>query len=400
MIIVSALLWLLALALALPLAIFTVEVCAGLRRFAEASVAPVPCSIAILMPAHDEAPAIEATLANLIAVAPAGCRIVVIADNCSDDTAARARAMGVIAIERHDTARRGKGYALAFGKDFLANDPPDVVIVLDADCRFQPQSIERLVGTAMRTGCPAQAFNTLDPDLTASPAVQISSFAMIVKNVVRSRGMARLGGASLLTGTGMAFPWHVFRDASLATGNIVEDLALGIDLTRRGIYTRLVPGAWVRSASAHPADLLEQRSRWERGFLAEARQSALPTVWDGVIRRSRASFFLGLHLLVPPLAMLISASLAGLGILALALVLNPGPGAGPATAALAVALIGALAATAAAWVREGRSTLSLSGLARAPGYVLWKLPMYFGFAGSVPTEWVRTRRRTVDRKAP
>ena len=395
----AILLWLIALPLALPLAIFTAEVFAGLLRNSEPPFAPVPCSIAILMPAHNEAGSIEATLTDLMTVAPPGCRIVVVADNCTDDTAARARAIGVEAIERHDDACRGKGYALAFGKDFLASDPPDVVIVLDADCRFQPGSIERLAWQATRTGCPAQAFNTLDPDLTASPAVQISSFAMIVKNVVRARGMARLGGASLLTGTGMAFPWPVFRDASLATGNIVEDLALGIELTRRGIYTHLVPGAAVHSASAHLSDLLEQRSRWERGFLAEARQKALPTIWNGVVRRSRASFFLGLHLLVPPLAMLLSASLAILGVLGLASILNIAPGGGPVVI-LAIAVSGALAATIAAWVCEGRATLSLSGLARAPGYILWKLPMYLGFAGSGPSEWVRTRRRTVEREAP
>ena len=396
MIISSVLLWLLTLALVLPLAIFTIEVCTGLRRGSETSFATVPCSIAILMPAHNEAGSIAATLTDLMAVAPRGCRIVVVADNCTDDTAARARANGVEAIERHDDTCRGKGYALAFGKDFLAGDPPDVVIVLDADCRFQPGSIERLASETKRTGCPAQAFNTLDPDLMASPAVQISSFAMIVKNVVRSRGMARLGGASLLTGTGMAFSWPVFRDASLATGNIVEDLALGIELTRRGIYTHLVPGAAVHSASAHVGDLLEQRSRWERGFLAVARQSAFPTIWDGVARRSRASLILGLHLVVPPLAMLISASFVGLAVLLLALVLNLGPGAGP-VAVLAITLGTALVATVAAWVREGRDTLSLSGLVRTPGYVLWKLPMYLGFARSGPSEWVRTRRRSVDR---
>ena len=399
MMLVAVLLWLIALTLALPLAIYTVEVCAGLMRNSEKPFAPVPCSIAILMPAHNEAGSIAAILTDLMTVAPPGTRIVVVADNCTDDTAARARATGATAIERQDATHRGKGYALAFGKDFLAGDPPHVVIVLDADCRFQPGSMERLAWEATQTGCPAQAFNTLDPDLTASPAVQISSFAMIVKNVVRARGMARLGGASLLTGTGMAFPWPVFRDASLATGNIVEDLALGIELTRRGIYTQLVPGATVHSASAHLADLLEQRSRWERGFLAEARQKALPTAWDGVVRRSRASFFLGLHLLVPPLAMLISASFAGLGALILALILNIQPGAGPAVI-LAIAMSGALGSTAAAWVCEGRDTLSLSGLARAPGYMLWKLPMYLGFAGSGPSEWVRTRRRSMDREAP
>ena len=57
-------------------------------------------------------------------------------------------------------------------------------------------------------------------DLSAPPLVQISSFAMLVKNRVRSQGMVRMGGAALLTGTGMAFPWPLFADAPLPLSEV------------------------------------------------------------------------------------------------------------------------------------------------------------------------------------
>jgi hypothetical protein len=55
-------------------------------------------------------------------------------------------------------------------------------------------------------------------------------------------------------------------------------------------------------------------------------------------------------------------------------------------------LMTAVTATGLAWRREGRSTLSLAALARAPLYVLWKIPLYVGFVSSRQREWNRTRR--------
>ncbi len=53
----------------------------------------------------------------------------------------------------------------------------------------------------------------------------------------------------------------------------------------------------------------------------------------------------------------------------------------------------ALLAVLAAWMREGRNFISLGVLARLPLYVLWKLPMYLGFARrGAPKEWLRTGR--------
>src|SRR5206468_122211 len=103
-----------------------------------------------------------------------------------------------------------------------------VVIVMDADCRLAPGSIEALAAAVMRgAGQPAQAINLIAPDLAAPPMTQISSFAMVVKNLYRSRGMTRMGGSALLTGTGMAFPWRLFATADLGSGSLVEDLGLG-----------------------------------------------------------------------------------------------------------------------------------------------------------------------------
>jgi cellulose synthase/poly-beta-1,6-N-acetylglucosamine synthase-like glycosyltransferase len=66
--------------------------------------------IAVLVPAHDEASNIENTIETLLPQLKAQDRLVVIADNCTDETAAIARQCGAIVIERQNSRQRGKGY--------------------------------------------------------------------------------------------------------------------------------------------------------------------------------------------------------------------------------------------------------------------------------------------------
>jgi hypothetical protein len=229
----------------------------------------------------------------------------------------------------------------------------------------------------------------LVPDRSAPALVQISSFALLVKNLVRSRGLSRIGGCALLTGTGMAFPWAVFARAPLASGDIAEDLGLGIALTRTGIRPQLVTEATVRSRAATLRDSAAQRRRWEHGFLTNAMRHAVPTLARGFAQGSRAMVALGLHLLVPPLALLFLVAGAALAVLV-------GIGAmwtiwGPAVL-LAVTMATALVLTAVAWLRFGRETLAFTALIQAPLYVAWKIPNYLRFLVRRETRWQRARR--------
>lgn len=383
--------WALVLAAAIPLAIYTIEVAVGLFDGRRRDAGATRRRATVLIPAHDEALGMAATLTALQALAGPEVSVLVVADNCSDDTAAIARAAGAEVIERFDATARGKGYALAFGRDHIARSaaPPDVVIVLDADCRLAPGSIEALVAAAGDSGRPVQAINLIAPDLAASAMTQISGFAMVVKNLYRSRGMTRMGGAALLTGTGMAFPWPLFARAELASGALAEDLGLGVDLTRAGYPALLVETASVSSAPAPPDVALVQRTRWEHGFFDAVRRSALPLLGSGLRRGSLAELLLGCHLLVPPLALLLM--LAGVILLATAGLGALGAGWGAAMT-LAALLAAALGVTFLAWLRGGRRWLRGSALLKAPLYILWKLPVYAGFLRKRETEWKRTPR--------
>src|SRR5690606_1074649 len=89
-----------------------------------------------------------------------------------------------------------------------------------------------------------------------------------------------------------------------------------IDLARAGVRAKLEEGASVTSGSAAAVDTIHQRRRWEHGFLQIALAQALPLIAEGVRTRSRHLVGLGLHLLVPPLALLFILALAVLTVLA------------------------------------------------------------------------------------
>lgn len=409
----NVLAWLLAVPAITLLSWFTLEVFIGLRPLPQPSVSNEPTPrTTILVPAHNEAAGIGATLRKLVGADPA-FSVLVVADNCSDDTAEKAREAGAQVIERQDPDRRGKGFALAFGRDHIAQLPPaqrpEAIVVLDADCQTDAASIRLLAIMSLRSaGVPLdhrfaeKQYNavqgsyllkpepgTSDAHSNLSPLSQLSNFAMVVKNLVRARGLQRIGGGIPLFGTGMAFPWPVFAAAPLATDHLVEDMQLALHLAEQGIRVTLVENARVESAPAPDDAVATQRGRWERGFLGTALSQGLPMLLGGIAAGSRHRIGLGMHLLVPPLALLLM--LSGCLLVPVAALGLAGAGWLPAAALLA-ALLAALAAVIMAWRREGRSTLSARAALEAPLYLLWKIPLYLGFLRKDRGGWVRTRR--------
>ena len=111
----------------------------------------------VLIPAHNEGAGILPTIRDVQAQLGPNDRILVVADNCTDDTAAIVHAAGVDVIVRADPTRRGKGYALEFGVRHLGLNPSDVVIIMDADCRLGENALRHLSDSAMASGRPVQS---------------------------------------------------------------------------------------------------------------------------------------------------------------------------------------------------------------------------------------------------
>src|SRR5262249_17200745 len=181
-------------------------------------------SIAVLVPAHNEGIGIAATLGDIKAQLRERDWMLVVADNCNDDTAIAAVRAGAETVERHDPSRIGKGYCLAFGLAHLSKNPPDIVVMIDADCRLAEGTISRLAVACSATRRPVQALDLMIAPDDSPINYQVAEFAWRVKNWVRPLGLKALGLPCQLVGTGMAFPWKLIRSADLASGQIVEDL--------------------------------------------------------------------------------------------------------------------------------------------------------------------------------
>ena len=377
--------WLLAAPAIAVTSYLTIELAAGLRTSRTKTDRKVEAaqSVAVLIPAHNEGSVIKRTVSDLRKKA-LEVRILVVADNCSDETASEARSAGAEVVERNDVTRRGKGYALAFGRETLAASPPSIVIILDADCTVSHSFIEEMTTAVAASGTPAQASNLFEPDTTVSTPVQISNFAMLVKNLFRMRGLSRLGGTVALLGTGMAFPWRVFAGLPLATGDATEDIKLTVDHISAGGSVAFAERAQVWSSAESTKDTAAQRQRWEHGFLAHSVLYGVPNLARGLRDRSRKQIALALHLLVPPLALLVVAVLALLCVTGVAALL--GASASPAVA-LIITLAGLVLLLCAAYMAEGRPYLSAKSLASLPFYLAWKLPIYLNFLRRRQRSW-------------
>lgn len=350
---------------------------------------PYPVRTAVLVPAHNESAGVVPTISQLLAQCKPGDRVVVIADNCSDDTADVARAAGAEVSERANPQLRGKGYALDHGVRYLEQDPPDVVVIVDADCDVSPDCIQHLAEAAARNRCPIQGqFLTVAPD--ASLKMRIAEFAMRVKAHVRPRGMALLNLPCGLTGSGIAYPWSVIVDAPIASGHLAEDLQLGLELGRRGTPPIYCESARLETVFAVSPDAQDtQRTRWEHGHLSILLGDG-PRLLMSALLRGRLRFAMQvLDLLVPPLALLTLLQLAA-GLLGFAAWVLAGW-----TVPAIVSTCGLLAlmvAVLAARARFASDIVTWGDILRVPFYVFAKLPIYARFVFDRQVEWVRTKR--------
>ncbi len=387
----EVLLLLVAVLLVIPLAVLVVESLAALLPGRERpGVQTTRPRCAVLIPAHNEETGIGETVTALLSELQPEDRLIVVADNCSDRTVEAARARGAMVIERTDAVRRGKGFALDFGVRFLEQAPPEVVVLVDADCLVQPGTLDLLVRETKAQGRPIQAVYLLDQAVKGSPKDQLSGFAFQFKNLVRPLGLHRLGMPTLLTGTGIALPWPVIRDASLASGNIVEDMQLGIDLAVNGHPPRLCAAAHVRGElPVGRGAALTQRTRWEHGHLRTL-FTQVPRLVRAAVRQRRLDLLgLALELSVPPLSMLFllwaAAFCCSLGLWWF-------QGRSLPAILLSTGGLAALLAIFAVWIKFGRERLPLVSMLAAPLYMLWKIPIYLAFAFRPQKAWVRTER--------
>ncbi len=356
-------------------------------RLADGAPAPdaAPTTrLAVVVPAHDEQEGIAATVASLRADADALVEIVVVADNCSDATAQRARGAGARVLVRDDPARRGKGYALDFAFERLLGEPFDAFVVVDADSEVRPGFFVAM-RAKLAAGAQAAQAAYLPRGEAGSARARLVRLARLGWNVVRLRGRERLGLSVGVLGNGFALTRATLIAVPYSARSIVEDVEYHASLVRAGHRVRFVEDATVcgdmPSAGAAAAS---QRARWEGGRLRMLAQLGGPLLADVAKGRWR---------LIEPLAELALAPLAYHIVLLLGTALI-GSGAIRWSAVLSLGVVALHVGTAFAIGRCGWR--DVAAFALVPIYMTRKA-LGLGAvlrAARAGTPWVRTARES------
>jgi len=363
------------------------------RRRSPPPPAPRSPRIDVVVPAHDEEAGIAETVKSLLAVEypRSTFRVIVVADNCRDRTAAAAEAAGAEVLVRQDPDRRGKGYALRFAFDHvLARGDAEAVAVVDADTTVSANLLQAFAAHFAR-GAPALQAHYGVRNARESWRTRLLAIAFGALHGVRSLARERLSLSCGLRGNGMAFTRELLLEVPHEAWSVVEDLEYGIQLAYRGHRVHYAAEAEVLGQmAASEGASRSQRRRWEGGRGAMARAHAGPLLRCALRARSVMLADLAIDLLVPPLGTLVLWSSLGLAACA---------GASALGAPLRVApwLFGASLAVLAAyglrgWSLSGVGARGLLDLFLAPVYLAWKVGLRFVPSHHQTGEWVRTRR--------
>jgi 1,2-diacylglycerol 3-beta-glucosyltransferase len=353
----------------------------------------------IVVPAHNEAFGITDTIVSLRAVdyPRHAFRVVVIADNCTDDTAAVARAAGAQVIERTDDGRRSKGFALSDVLPQVLDDPwADAVMVVDADS-IVSANVLALAAGRIAAGEHALQIRYGVRNTDDSWRTRLLSIAFACFHDLRSAGREELGLSCGLRGNGMVFTRHALTVAPHRAASLVEDLEHGLDLADVGIRVAYVGGASVLAEMPNNEDGAgSQRDRWEQGR-AQFRPRALATLRKGLRSADRVRVDLAMDVLVPPLGTVAMLCVGSMSTAMLASTLRRRTDFSVIPAAVGV---GGLAVhVVEGWRISGTGRHGLSALGHVPGYVFWKMARR-NAAKATATDpasadagaWVRTAR--------
>ena len=348
--------------------------------------------LAAVVPAHDEEANIAACVASLKRAGTSSLplEVVVVADNCSDRTAAIAAQSGARVLVRNDVSRRGKGYALDFAFRQLSAEGFDAFLVVDADTEVAGNFAEQ-TGSILFSGADAVQCRYLVRNAGESIRTRLMNVAFLAFNVLRPRGRDRLRLSAGIYGNGFGLTRTTLQSVPYLADSVVEDLEYHVSLVRAGKRVEFADGTWVKgSMPSKGKGVQTQRSRWEGGRFRIMRDR-IPGLFADVVGGKLGSLEPLGDLLLLPLAFHVTLLLVAVS--------------APFWPARVLALIGFGAVALhliAAIVVGGGGWRDALALVAAPFYIVWKLFLIPTLIRSSRSDssWVRTERKALEKPQP
>jgi cellulose synthase/poly-beta-1,6-N-acetylglucosamine synthase-like glycosyltransferase len=229
---------------------------------------------AILIPARNE----ENVIAGLIDsikkqdYPPQKIGIFVVAHNCTDGTAEKARAAGAEVYEYNNAKQRRKGYALKYLLEQIKKDYPDGIaafdgyFVFDADNLLCKDTVRQINNAFDNKNfdffmCYQKSKNT-DPNWVSSYRAMQNGY---IQQVTATRPLTTLGLSIIANGTGVLFRANLLQNG-WRWYDIVEDWQFSMDLISKGYRCACCEAAkFYDEAPSSIKIMARQQTRWSHG---------------------------------------------------------------------------------------------------------------------------------------
>jgi len=348
---------------------------------------------AVLIPAHNE----ELLIGNLVRsiqrsdYPESAYTIFVIADNCTDKTAAVSREHGANCLERFDDEKRGKPYALNWALGQICIDDYDAVTIIDADTEIDSTYFANM-SKALDRGIDAIQgyFGVLNPDENWLTRLSVLPAALRYKLQCPAKEFLHL--SCPLAGNGMVFSASLIRKLGWNAYSIAENWEYYAIVTLAGytvqhesdaiIYSQVTPS--LKEGKA-------QRTRWLKGRIDTISRYAKQLISKSLRTRRLVYFDALIELVRPSHSMLFLSSILYLVICFIAWLFLSLPG---AMLLFAIGMSGALASVFVCGLIVEKAPLKTwLSLGMVPIYLFWKLLVTLrGVLSFKDREWVRTKR--------
>jgi cellulose synthase/poly-beta-1,6-N-acetylglucosamine synthase-like glycosyltransferase len=354
------------------------------RKQVNADVITASGKFVVVVPAHNEELNLLTTLNSLKeCIDPCyDTEVVVIADNCTDQTATIARELGIRVIERNDSMNRGKGSALKFAFSKLIKEGYQFLAVIDADTRVEKNFVE-VVRQTFGNGADAVQVPYIVLNEKDNLRTRLMSLAFGAFNWLRPLSRQRFGLSTGILGNGFVLRSETLARAPYEACSIVEDLEYHLLLVKEKLKVQFASGTSVSGLIPLKEQGLEsQRVRWEGGRLRMIREKT-PVLFKAVVT--------GQYRFIEPLLELLLLPLGYMGVLfLLGFVLSTG--------ILKIYFLGTLFLLLVhmllGWKISNGSWQQLGGVFYIPVYLFWKLLkiVKIGKSSNKHQKWKRTER--------
>ncbi len=323
----------------------------------------------VLVAAHNEELLIGDAVRSMVAMHKRICDydLVVVSDNSSDRTAELAASAGARVLERFDTVRRGKPWALQWAMERLPVCEYDGVVIVDADTIVDPDFADAfarhgpLRGKAVQSYCAIS--NVEDSWLTVLGGLLVS---------LRYDGqyaLKRRVGLNCPIGNGWCLGTDLLAKGGWAPESLTETWELYARYTTIGARVDFAADAVMRGQEAHTlAEGAIQRRRWQAGKLVVFSRYGWKLLTSSMIGwRQKLDAFGELAAPGPVLHAAVAAPLA------VALALAPGRVPHVVAGLFAASLLPTILWTVGTWYRQPQRARLLMALAHIPVYAAWRL---------------------------